>query len=424
MLIESNYWLTTLKPAIFPETPLPAKVDVAVIGAGFSGLSAALTLAKAGLSVAVLEAETIGWGASSRNGGMVLTGMKLGLETLIQRYGKERARRMFALSLASIATVEEIVRDENIDCAFSRCGHLEMAWKPSHFDSYARAAEIMERELGHSVRMIPRAEQHAEIGSDLYHGGLVDEVSAGLNPAQFVMGLGQAAAKAGAQLHEKTRVLQIESLGAEFVVHTARGLVRAGKVFVGTSGYTGRATPSVQKRIIPIGSYIIATAPLSGELAREVSPRNRMIFDSKNYLYYFRLTPDNRMLFGGRAAFLPETPSSVRDSAPILRQGMLQVYPQLKDVPVEYVWGGSLDFASDLMPHAGVLDGYHHAIGYAGHGVAFATQLGQLVAEKMLGRDVENPLDGLLFPKIPLYNGTPWFLPLAGAYYKLLDLIT
>jgi glycine/D-amino acid oxidase-like deaminating enzyme len=425
MLTESNFWLTTVEQPTFPVTPLPQKVDVAVIGGGFSGLSAARALAKGGASVAVLEAETVGWGASSRNGGMVLTGMKLGVETLIARYGKERARRMFALSLAAIDTVEQIVKDEEIDCSFSRCGHLETAWKPSHFDGYARAAELMQKEFGHTVHVVPKSELHTEIGSDLYHGGLVDEVSVGLNPAQFVMGLAQAAEKAGAQIHEHTSVWTVENENGGFTLTTSRGPLKAEKVFVGTSGYTGKATPAFQKRIIPIGSYIIATAPLPEALAREVSPRNRMIFDSKHYLYYFRLTPDRRMLFGGRAAFTPETPDSIRESADILRRGMLQVYPQLEDVPTEYVWGGTLDFAFDLMPHAGQHNGLYHAIGYAGHGVAFATHLGQVVACQMLGETVENPLDDLPFPSVPFYNGNPILhLPLASVYYKLLDWLT
>ena len=424
MLKESNFWLTTLDQPIFPALSLPTQVDVAVIGGGFSGLSAALRLAKAGCSVVVLEAQSVGWGASSRNGGMVLTGMKLGVETLINQYGLERARRMFALSLASIDSVERLVREENINCAFSRCGHLETAWKPAHFAGYTRAAELLDKEFAHRVRILPRAELQSEIGSDLYHGGLLDELSAGINPAQFAAGLAGAAFRAGAALHEKTSVSLVERQTSGFALHTNRGLLRAEKVFVGTSGYTGPAAPAFQKRLIPIGSFIIVTAPLPEALAREINPNKRMIFDSKHFLYYFRLTPDNRLLFGGRAAFLPETANSVRESVPILRQGLLSVHPQLKDIPVEYVWGGSLDFAFDSMPHAGVLNGMYHAMGYAGHGVAFATHLGGLVAGQMLGEQVENPLEDLPFPKMPLYNGTPWFLPLAGLYYKFLDFVS
>jgi glycine/D-amino acid oxidase-like deaminating enzyme len=179
----------------------------------------------------------------------------------------------------------------------------------------------------------------------------------------------------------------------------------------------------LQKRLVPIGSYIIATAPLSNAVASELSPHKRMIFDSKNYLYYFRLTPDQRLLFGGRAVFKPETEGSIRESGLVLRRALGDVYPQLKDVPLEYVWGGSLDFAMDSMPHTGELDGMHYALGYAGHGVAFATHLGKMVARQMLGQSAENPLDGLPFRPFPFYAGMAGYLPLAGWYYRLLDIV-
>jgi glycine/D-amino acid oxidase-like deaminating enzyme len=409
---------------------LPESVDVAVIGAGITGLAAARELACRGASVAMLETETIGWGASSRNGGMVLTGLKLPVSTLISHYGAEAARRMYAASLASIDSVEQTVREENIDCAFSRCGHLEVACKPKHFDDFRRSADLIARECKHTLRIVPKSDLGSEIGSAIYHGGLVDDASAGLNPAQYVAGLARAAQKAGARIFERVRLEKIErdtgQSRAPFRLTTSRGPLWARDVFVATSGYTGRATPALQKRIIPIGSYIIATEPLPEKLALDVSPRDRMIFDSKNYLYYYRLTPDRRMLFGGRARFFPETPQSVRESAQILREGMIEVYPQLRDTPLEYAWGGTLDFAFDILPHAGRLNGMHFALGYAGHGVAMATYLGKIMAGVISGGANENPFEGLPFPGAPLglYNGKPWFLPFAGAWYKFLDWVS
>jgi glycine/D-amino acid oxidase-like deaminating enzyme len=424
---EHNFWLTTLEtPPSVPARP-PESVDVAVIGAGFTGLSAARTLAQRGATVAVLEAETVGWGASSRNGGMVLTGLKLGVNKLISMYGRERTQRMYAASLASMDCVERLVREENIDCTFSRCGHLEVACKQKHFDDYARQVEVIAREFNHRLRVVPRSELQSEIGSTIYYGGMVDEVSAGLNPVRYVAGLARAAVKAGAVISEGTRVEKIERRGAQgWQLITSRGNLQARDVFVGTSGYTGAATPALRKKIIPIGSYIITTEVLPETLARELSPRNRMIYDSKNYLYYYRLTPDNRMLFGGRAAFFPETVDSIRKSAEILRLGMIDVYPQLRDVRVQYVWGGTLDFAFDIMPHAGQMDGIYYAVGYAGHGVAMATWQGQKMAELIAGEKPENPFVGIPFPGAPLglYNGTPWFLPFAGAWYKFLDWVS
>ncbi|HLE30160.1 MAG TPA: FAD-binding oxidoreductase [Anaerolineales bacterium] len=426
-LKAQTFWLDTVTmPTTDGARPLPEKVDVAVIGSGFTGLSAALALAKRGARVTVLEAEMIGWGASSRNGGMALTGMKLGLSKVLSQYGREAARRMFAASLAAIDCVEQIVTEEGIECDFSRSGHLEVACKPAHFDHFARGAALMAREFNHQVRLVPKDELRSEIGSDIYYGGFVDAMSAGVNPARYVAGLARAAQKAGAELYERARVERVERDGTTLKVRTKRGDLRAAEVVVGTSGYTGRATPSLQEKIVPIGSYIIVTEPLGEDLARAVSPRSRMIFDSKNFLYYFRLTPDRRMLFGGRAAFFPETATTVRESAEILRRGMVGVYPQLRDVKVEYVWGGTLDFAFDMMPHAGKMDGLHYALGYAGHGVAMATYLGTQLAAAISGETSDNPFAHIPFPGAPLglYNGVPWFLPFVGAWYRFLDWIS
>ena len=428
-----NFWLETVDIPVATPVDFPQTVDVAIIGAGFTGLSAARTLVRAGATVAVFDSQTIGWGASSRNGGMVLTGLKLPAATLIDRYGKEITAQMYAASLESIDFVEKLVREENIACDFARCGHLEVACKPNHFDDFRRSADETARHFNHKQRIISKDQLQSEIGSAIYHGGLVDESSAGVNPARLVAGLAIAAERAGAAIFERAHVDQIQREGASgWKIATSRGTLRAKNVLVATSGYTSRVTPSLQKKIIPIGSYIIVTEVLPEKLAAELSPRNRMIFDSKNYLYYYRLTPDRRMLFGGRAAFFPETSSTIRRSAEILRRGMLTVYPQLHNAKIEYVWGGTLDFAFDIMPHAGQLDGLHYSLGYAGHGVAMSTYLGDTVAQSILqvqnGKSTrdENPFAQIPFPGAPLgfYNGRPWFLPFAGAWYKLLDWLT
>ncbi len=427
---EKNYWLETLSIPAGETRPLPESVDVVVVGSGVTGLSAARVLAKRGTSVTVLEAETFGWGASSRNGGMVLTGMKLPVPTLISRYGRERVQRMYAASLASIACVEQIVREEQIACDFSRCGHLEVACKQAHFDGYAKSAATIAREFNHKLHIVPKSELRSEIGSGIYYGGLVDEVSASLNPARYVVGLATAAQRAGAALFDHTRVedVQRESSNGiqKFRVNTSRGSLLAREVLLASGAYTTQATPSLRKKIIPIGSYIIATEVLSADLAQELSPKNRMIYDSKHFLYYYRLTPDRRMLFGGRAAFFPETENTVRQSAEILRRGMVDVYPQLRDINVEFVWGGTLDFAFDVMPHTGQIDGMHYSVGYAGHGVAIGTYLGTKIAERMCGDANDIPFEGISFPGPPpgLRSGYTWALPLAGAYYKFLDWIS
>jgi glycine/D-amino acid oxidase-like deaminating enzyme len=426
-LREANFWLTTIEQRPAAVRDLPEEADVAVIGAGFTGLSAARTLAKSGARVVVLEAENVGWGASSRNGGMVLTGLKLGTPTLLARYGREAVKRMYAASLESIDCVEGVVREESIDCSFSRCGHLEVACKPGHFDAFRRSAETIEREFAHRQRVVPKQDLPQEVGSTVYHGGLVDESSAGLNPARYVAGLGRAAAGAGARIFEGTRVtgLRRGSRNGQsgWLVATARASLHAREVLVATSGYTGAVTRALQKKIIPIGSFIIVTEALPEAVACELSPRNRMIYDSKNYLHYYRLTPDRRMLFGGRAAFFPENANTIRESARILQQEMIEVYPQLRRAEVRFAWGGTLDFAFDIMPHAGQIDGMYFSMGYAGHGVAMATLLGAKVGQAILTGRTQNPFAEIPFPGAPLglYGGKPWFLPFAAAWYRFLD---
>ena len=250
--------------------PLPPKVDVAILGGGYTGLSAARTLAKQGVHVVVLEADTIGWGASSRNGGMVLTGLKVGMGTVLKKYGRELATRMFQYSLDSIDTVEQIVRGENIDCGFARYGHLLTANKPKHFEALKAEVEFMDKEFNHKLHLISKGDQRQEIGSDIYHGALLDTCSGGLNPGQYVAGLADAAQKAGATLHARARVNRMERSGNRFLVETERGSITAESVLVGTSGYTGNVTKKLQRRIIPIGSFIIATEKLSDELVNEL----------------------------------------------------------------------------------------------------------------------------------------------------------
>jgi len=361
---------------------------------------------------------------------MVLTGMKLPVPTLIKRYGRDAVRKMYAASLDSIDCVEQIVREENIDCNFSRCGHLEVACKQAHFDGYEESAALVKREFDHELRIIPKCELRGEIGSEIYYGGMMDETSAGLNPARYVAGLTHAAQRAGACLYDRTRVTSVEleknNNARKFRVQTSKGAVTAREVILASGAYTTDATPALRKKIIPIGSYIIATEVLPSDLARELSPRNRMIYDSKHFLYYYRLTPDNRMLFGGRAAFFPETENTVRQSAEILRRGMIDVYPQLRDAKTEFVWGGTLDFTLDIMPHAGKIDGMYFVAGFAGHGVAAATWFGAKLAGLICGDPNDIPFDGIPFRGAPLglRSGNTWALPLAGAWYKILDWLT
>lgn len=428
------YWRSTIDstPGSASEAePLPETCDVAIIGAGLTGLSAALALAKRGARVAVLEAHDAGWGASSRNGGMVLSGLKLAPHELVARFGLNEARRLDAIAIAAIDLVERLVGEERIDCDFARCGHLALASKPSHYEELAREAALVTEQFGRPVRLVAREKLHEEIGSSAFFGALVDEASAGVNPTKLVRGLAQAARRAGATIHEQTPVAHVkratDGAAPHFTVSTDRVDVRARDVIVATGAYTGLESPWLRRRIIPIGSYIIATEPLPEPLALEISPRARMMYDSKRFLHYFRLTPDRRMLFGGRASFVPESERAIAQSAQILRRDMVALFPQLHDTQVEFAWGGTVDFTSDMLPHVAVDGGIHYAAGYAGHGVAMAAYLGSKIADKIAGDAADDdPLMRLPFPGPPLgvHRVVPGLVPVIGAWYRFLDMVS
>jgi glycine/D-amino acid oxidase-like deaminating enzyme len=423
---EYPYWWDTLPDPRQPRPPnaaLPARVDVAVVGAGYTGLVAARHLARSGASVVVLDREHAGWGASSRNGGQVLTGMKLEPAALVARFGEAGARRLFDVSLDAIDALERLVAEEAIACDFQRTGHLQAAAKPSHFLAFRDEQALLARVFNHRVEVVSRAEQRTELGTDAYHGLLVDERSAALNPAKYAAGLASAARRAGAAIAEHTAVdsFSRDSTAKRWTVATSSGAIDAGDVLLATNGYTNGAAPALRRRLVPVGSYIIATEPLAAADAAALLPRRRMAFDSKNFLYYWRLTADRRLLFGGRAEFGEPSPESTRRAAAILGDALARVFPQLASAGIEYAWGGHVAFTRDQMPRAGRLDGAYYAGGYCGHGVAMATCLGTLVARRMAGETIEHPLFDDHFAAIPFYSGDPWFLPVVGAFYRVKD---
>jgi glycine/D-amino acid oxidase-like deaminating enzyme len=428
------YWWDSLpgaRPASGPFDPvhdadqssLPARADVVVAGAGYTGLSAARRLARSGASVVVLERERVGWGASSRNGGQVLTGLKAEPAALVARFGESRARALFHASIAAIAALEQVIAEEQMSCGYERTGHLVAASKPAHFEAFKHEQALLARVFDHRVELLPESDQTREIGSRAYHGGMIDERSAGIDPARFVSQLADAARRSGAVIVEGTPVESV-SRAAEWTVTTNRGSIRASELLVATNGYATSATPWLQRRFVPIGSYSIATAPLDDRLRESLIPKRRMVFDSKHFLHYFRFTPDHRLLFGGRAVFARPTADTTRRSADILRRDMAEVFPALSATPVEYAWSGNVAYTRDQVPHAGRISGAFYAGGYCGHGVAMATALGEIIARRMAGEAIEHPLLDDRFPAIPFYRGDPWFLPLAGAYFRLLDLLT
>jgi glycine/D-amino acid oxidase-like deaminating enzyme len=390
---------------------------VAIIGGGYTGLAAARALARRGADVTVLERHAAGWGASSRNGGFVLPGFKPDVEVLARKLGVAEARRLFGLTVQAVGGLEALIAEESIDCGYTRCGAIVLAARPGHLSGLERSRRFLRDTLGHETVLLGATELHSEIGSARYHGGLLDPFAGSVQPALLLQGLARAAERAGARVIERAAVEGVEETGRGFAVATAAGTLWARDVLVATNGYTGPAVPALRRRVVPVGSYLIATPPLDPALARRLIPKNRVLSDTKNLLYYFRLSPDGRMVFGGRAAF---TATPVARTAAILARGMVEVFPELAAVPVDFAWGGQVAFAMDQMPHAGRLDGIHYALAYGGHGVAMATWLGALMGDALAGAG-ELPRLTSPFRAVPLYEGTPWFLPLVGGYYRVRD---
>jgi glycine/D-amino acid oxidase-like deaminating enzyme len=416
--LAASLWWAGLQPPDISPALLPPRADVAVIGGGYTGLAAARALARRGTEVVVLERETIGCGASGRNGGMVLPGYKAEAGDLIRRLGLARARALFEDSLAAVGFVESLVREEGIACSWRRTGHVTLAARPSHLHALEETGSLLAGKFGYHTELLGPERLGEEIGSARYHGGLLDPAAGSVQPVEFLLGLAAAAVKAGVLVRERTDVRRIRRAARGVRLDTSRGPLEVDEVLVATNGYTGRLFPWLARRVVPVGSYVIATEPLAVETQRRLIPRGRMLSDTKNLLYYFRLSPDGRLVFGGRAAFVPTALERSRD---ILRQGMIEVFPELAAARIEFAWGGTLGFTLDQMPHAGRRDGVSFALGYGGHGVALASWLGDQVGQALAGAAAWPILSEIPFRAIPFYEGRPWFLPLAGAYYGLRD---
>jgi glycine/D-amino acid oxidase-like deaminating enzyme len=413
------YWWEAARPFAADGRPLPERVDVAIVGSGYCGLSAALELARAGTSVAVLESGALGQGASSRNGGMVGGTIRLDWAGLEQRFGRERASALMDGGRDSFEFMESLIEREQLDADYARTGRFIVACTSSQFRELKATVERL-GERAASVRIVPREAQRSEIGSDRFHGGVVIQETGGLHPAKLHRSLLAAACEAGVKLNAHAEVRRLEREGSGFRLQTARGDLRAEQVLVATNGYTGGVTPDLRRRVIPVSSYIVATEELPLEVTAELSPRGRMFVDRNRLLSYFRLSPDRRrVVFGGRVS-LREVDE--RSSAKVLHRRMCRIWPQLDGVRVTHSWKGNVAFTFDRLPHMGVRDGVHFAMGCNGSGVAMATFLGWQSALKLLGRQNRPcPFETPDFPSRPLYFGRPWFLPAVGAWYRLLD---
>jgi glycine/D-amino acid oxidase-like deaminating enzyme len=397
--------------------------DAAIIGGGFTGLAAARQLAMAGARVAVLEAERVGWGASGRNGGHLNNGLAHSYLSAKAELGKERAIALYKALDDSIDTIEALVAEEGIDCNLRRAGKLKLASKPKHFEAIARNFEAVHAEVDPDTALLSADDLKSEIGSP-FHGAMLSKKSAMMHMGRYVAGLATAAVRHGATVYENAVVAGRKQAGGRHELTTPRGRITSDNLLIATGAYTTPNFGYFRRRIISVGSFIIATRPLSDAEIAATMPGNRTCVNSMNIGNYFRLSPDNRLIFGGRARFSATSDQrSDGESGKILQASLAAIFPQLARTEIDYCWGGLVDMTRDRYPRAGYHDGAWYAMGYSGHGAQLSTHLGMIMADAMLGREDRNPMKGVDWPAVPGHFGKPWFLPLVGLYYKTLDQI-
>jgi glycine/D-amino acid oxidase-like deaminating enzyme len=424
MKLES-YWLDTA-PAFegAARGDVEGRADVVVIGGGFTGLSAALALTRRNASVVVLEAGRVVGEASGRNGGQCNNGLAHDYAALAARLGAAQARAFYRAYSSAVDTVERLTGEERIDCDFQRRGRIKLAAKPAHFEKLARACDVLRADVDPDVRLVTPDRIRDEVGSDVFYGGLVQTTSAQMHVGRFGVGLAQAAARRGARIYESAPVTALQRLtGTAHRVTSARGTIEAGQVLVATGSTSNGPFQWFQRRLAPVGSFIVVTEPLDAALLDRLLPTRRSYVTSKNIGNYFRATPDDRLLFGGRARFAMSNPRSDQKSGQILRATLAKVFPELAQVGIDYCWGGLVDMTADRLPRAGEHHGIYYSMGYSGHGVQMSVHMGQIMADVMDGRSERNPWRQLDWPTIPGHFGKPWFLPLVGAYYRVQDIL-
>jgi glycine/D-amino acid oxidase-like deaminating enzyme len=405
---------------------IPLQADCVVVGAGYTGLSAALTLARAGRSVAVLDESQPGYGCSGRNGGLIGPSFhKLGLEGLKARLGDAKASAIMRESMEILLWLKQFIAREGIECGLIEAGRFRGAVAEKNYDELARQAETLGKTVDLAFEMVPRSEQRDHIGSDFYKGGIVYHQDGHLHPGLYLKGLANLALEAGVQIFAPARVKQIESIDNGYRVKLEETSIRCGEVLIATNGYTDSNFPYLRRRVIPLRSAIISTEPLSPDLMRELSPRQHGFGDTSRLVTYYRPSADGtRMVFGGRAFDLADRPENYTGD---LHRLMTRIFPQLRETGISHAWSGTVAYTFDHAPHIGripegAMAGAHYAMGYCGSGVGRATWFGRKAALKIL-KDPEGstPLDDLTFETRPLYSGNPWFLPAILRWHNLLD---
>ncbi len=414
------YWWDRSPRPDLGAPPLPESVDVAVVGSGYTGLCAALQVARGGRSTLVLDARDAGFGCSSRNGGQISTSIKPDYEALARRHGADAAFAILREGHNALAWIADFVAAEGIDCDFRVPGRFHAAHNPRAYERLARSLGRQPKGLEVPAHVVPRAEQRRELGTDAYHGGVVYERHASLDPGRFHQGLLERAMAAGATVAPHCPVTGIQRDGDRHRLATPRGTVLARDVVIATNGYTGTPTPWLRRRVIPIGSYIIATEALPKPVMDRLMPTDRIVSDSRKVVYYYRPSPDrSRILFGGRVTSGETDP---RHSGALLRHDLVKLFPELAEVRISHSWMGFVAYTFDTLAHSGSRDGLHYALGYCGSGVSMAGYLGTRAGQRVLGlAEGRTALEDIPFPTRPLYTGRPWFLGAAVASYRWRD---
>lgn len=421
MPVYTPYWWEEAPRPDLPEKPVERQCDVAIVGAGYTGLSAGLELARHGRSVQIFDKGLAGNAASSRSGGITSGNLRISFSRMISTLGLERAKSYYAEGVEAREDLANFIAKEKVGCQYQTVGRFTAATRPEHYEHLAREADALNKHFRLEAAIVSKSEQHTEIGSDVFHGGVVRPEMAGVQPALLHQGMLEVALKSGAVIHPRTAIMAIRREGNRFEIATPRGAVSAGKVIVCTNGYTDNAAPWLQKRLVPVPSMILATEPISKKLMDQLCPKRRMLGDTNRIHHYFRPSPDGtRILFGGRTAGKLQ----IDGPAPYkhLRQKMIHIFPELADVGLSHVWWGYVAMNLDHLPQLVVRDGITYATGFCGSGVVWARWFGRKAALKILGDPVgASAFENQRFRAIPFYNGNPWFVPAAVAWYKFLD---
>lgn len=417
---ESYWWTAAPRPNDPTPAEIPTKTDVAIVGSGYTGLSAALTLARAGRNVVVLEAGTPGYGASSRNAGYVGKTLKHSFGTLLQSLGKRPATQIFGEMQAAFDCVSNLIRDEQIECHYQECGRFMAARSAQQYEEMAKELEVKRKYLGDTYEMIPKSRQHEILGIDRFYGGALIPDLAGVHPGLYHLGLLERVKRAGVTILGNTKVTRITHERSDFTVTTSNGQLDARNVFVATNGYTGKEMPWYHRRLIPFRGFMIATEELPEEQLSKVFPQHRTNHDYSHNLIHFRRAPDSqRILFGGLTG-------TMTDDLPLmakrLHSKLAETVPDLAAVKISRAWNGFCAGTFDLYPHIGVHEGVHYAMGYCFAGLPMGTYLGQKAALQILGDQSGATVFGQRdFSTKWWYTGKPWFLPLFMAHYNWLD---